>query len=215
MIMINKLTCERLFTTNQIIPIIILNEVEKAIPLAKALYEGGISTMEVTLRTPNALHVIEKIHHEAPFITVGAGTIITDEQYHMAIKHGAQFIVSPGLNSDLISVSNEYNIPFLPGAITPTEVINASHAGFKYLKFFPAESYNGYNALKSLASVFPQVKFCPTGGINLENATKYLELPNVAAVGCSFIATDNLIATNNYAKITELAKQITALVKLH
>ncbi|MFN8770106.1 MAG: bifunctional 4-hydroxy-2-oxoglutarate aldolase/2-dehydro-3-deoxy-phosphogluconate aldolase [Neisseriaceae bacterium] len=208
-----KLTCEAIFAQNKIIPVVVLNDVNKAIPLAHALQDGGINIMEITLRTPNALQIIEKIHNSVSNIIVGAGTILTEDQYHTAIKHGAQFLVSPGLNNALINVKSDYTVPFIPGAITPTEVLCAYNAGFKYLKFFPAESYNGPSALKSLASVFPDIKFCPTGGINLDNIERYLSLPNIAGIGCSFVVTEELITTSNYAQITKLARQVNALTK--
>ncbi|MCE2705640.1 MAG: bifunctional 4-hydroxy-2-oxoglutarate aldolase/2-dehydro-3-deoxy-phosphogluconate aldolase [Proteobacteria bacterium] len=207
------LTSEELFNANKIVPVIVLNDIDKAILVANALNDGGINVMEVTLRTPNALQIIEKLAKEAPYITVGAGTVLSEDQYHMAVKHGAKFIVSPGLTPELAKVKGVYNVPFVPGAITPTEVMYALQYGIDILKFFPAESYNGHMALKSLASVFPKVKFCPTGGINLENANKYLSLSNVVGVGCSFIVTEQLVAQNNFEKITELAKAAAALCK--
>ena len=200
-----KLTCEQIFSKNKIVPVVILNDIEKAVPIANALLEGGISVMEVTLRTPNALAIIEKLTQEVPEMMTGAGTILNDDHYHKAVKHGAQFIVSPGLTPELAQVSKDYDVPFLPGAITPREIMQALLMGFDYLKFFPAESYNGYEVLKALASPLAQAKFCPTGGINISNARKYLALPNVVGVGCSFLIKDDAVASGNYAKITALA----------
>ena len=201
-----KLTCEHLFRLNKFVPVVILNDIDKAVPIAHALLEGGISVMEVTLRTKNALAIIEKLSKEVPQMITGAGTILTDDHYHMAVKHGAQFIVSPGLTPELANVSRDYDVPFLPGAITPTEIMQANLMGFDYLKFFPAESYNGYEVLKALSSPLSHIKFCPTGGINLDNAKKYLALPNVVGVGCSFFIKDDLVASSNFAQITQLAK---------
>ena len=201
------LTCEELFNQNKFVPVVVLNDIEKAVPIAHALLAGGISVMEVTLRTPNALAIIEKLTKEVPQMITGAGTILTDEHYHLAIKHGAKFIVSPGFTPNLAKVAKSYKVPFLPGAITPSEIMQASLHGFNYLKFFPAESYNGYNVLKSLSSPFSSIKFCPTGGINTENAKKYLALANVAGVGCSFLVKDDLVANNDYNQITNLAKE--------
>ena len=206
-----NLTCDILFTQNKVVPVVVLNDINKSIDLANALKAGGISVIEVTLRTPNALQIIEKLANDVPDVTVGAGTVLSEDQYHMAIKHGAKFIVSPGLSDDLINVKCDYDAPFIPGCITPTEVLKASKAGFTHLKFFPSESYNGLSALKSMASVFPHVKFCPTGGITLDNAEKYLKLPNVAGIGCSFVVTDELVKNNQFDKITQLALQITNL----
>jgi 2-dehydro-3-deoxyphosphogluconate aldolase/(4S)-4-hydroxy-2-oxoglutarate aldolase len=196
-----------MFQKNKIVPVVILNDIDKAVPVAHALLEGGISVMEVTLRTPNALAIIEKLNKEVPEMITGAGTILNDDHYHKAVKHGAQFIVAPGLTAELAQVSKEYNVPFLPGAITPTEIMQALLYGFDYLKFFPAESYNGYDVLKALSSPLAAVKFCPTGGINIENARKYLALPNVVGVGCSFLIKEEHVASGNYAKITSIARE--------
>lgn len=208
----NILTCEDIFAKNKFIPVVILDDIERAIPLAKSLLAGGISVMEITLRTQNAFKIIELIATEVPEMTVGAGTILTDDDYHWAIKHKAQFIVSPGLTSGLTQISREYDVPFLPGAITPTEVMQAVALGFKCVKFFPANGNGSYDTLKSLASPFPQIKFCPTGGITLENAKKFLDLPNVVGVGCSFLVNPLLIAANEFDKITAFAKQALSLL---
>jgi 2-dehydro-3-deoxyphosphogluconate aldolase / (4S)-4-hydroxy-2-oxoglutarate aldolase len=205
------LTSETIFNANKIIPVIVLNDINKAILVANALSDGGINIMEVTLRTTNALKIIEELATKASNITVGAGTVLNDEQYHMAVKSGAQFIVSPGLTPQLAKVKSIYNLPFIPGAITPTEIMCALDYGIDFLKFFPSESYNGYSTLKSLSNVFPKVKFCPTGGISLENVSKYMSLPNVAGIGCSFIVTEQLIAENNFEEITQLAKKVVAI----
>lgn len=205
------LTCETIFLNNKIIPVVVLNDISKAVPIARSLMAGGINIMEVTLRTPNALNIIEKISTEVPEMLVGAGTILTDDDYHKAVKHGSKFIVSPGLTDDLVKVSQTYDVAFIPGVITPTEVITAFKSGFRFLKFFPAESFNGLTTLKSYVSVFSQIKFCPTGGITMENASKYLNLPNVAGIGCSFLITEDSINNNAFDKITQLATQITTL----
>lgn len=205
--MIHYLTCEQLFAQNKVIPVVMLNDINKAVAVAHALLQGGISIMEVTLRTPNALAIIHALNKEIPEMIVGAGTILNDDQYHAAVAQGAKFIVSPGLTNELAKVSAAYPVPFLPGAITPTEIMQALLHGFEYLKFFPAESYNGYNTLKALSAPFPQAKFCPTGGINLDNMHKYLSLPNVVGVGCGFLVNDDLINQSNFSQITQLAKQ--------
>jgi len=200
-------TCEELLSKNIFIPVVVLDDITKAIPLAQALIAGGINIMEITLRTKNALTTIEKIVNEIPNMLIGAGTVLNTDQYHLAVKHGAKFIVAPGLTNNLIDVSNNYDVPFLPGAITPTEVMLALEHGFKYLKFFPAENYNGIQTLKAFSSVFSQVKFCPTGGITPDNAKNYLNLENVLSVGCSFLAQSTLIKNNDFAAITEIARK--------
>jgi len=200
-------TCEELLSNNTFIPVVVLDDISKAVPLAQALLAGGIKIMEVTLRTKNAIAIIEKIAHEVPDMIVGAGTVLNFDQYHMAIRHGSKFIVSPGLTKDLVDVARDYDAPFLPGAVTPTEVMLALEHGFNYLKFFPAENYNGVGTLKAFASVFNQVKFCPTGGITPDNAKNYLALSNVLSVGCSFLAPGELIKNNDFAAITEIASK--------
>lgn len=202
--MSNYPTSEQIFTKNKFVPVIVLNEVEKAVPLAQALLAGGISIMEITMRTPNALKIIEVIANEVPDMTVGAGTILGPKDYENAIKYKSQFIISPGFTRDLYEVSRNNDVAYLPGAVTASEVMNALTLGFTYLKFFPANS--GYETLKALASPIPQVKFCPTGGISLENARKFLDLPNIAAVGCSFLASNDLIKANDFDQITANAK---------
>ena len=206
------LDCEQIFAKNRFVPVVVLDDLEKAVPLANALLAGGISIMEITLRTANAFQIIELIANEVPDMLVGAGTILTDDDYHLAIKHKAKFIVSPGITNELIQVSRDYEEPFLPGAITPSEIMHAFNLGFKYLKFFPANASGSYETLKALSSPMPQIKFCPTGGITLENAKKFLDLPNIAGVGCSFLVNNNLVAANEFTKITALAKQALALL---
>lgn len=205
-------TCEELLNNNTFIPVVVLNDINQAIPLAHALLAGGIKIMEVTLRTKNATAIIERIAKEVPEMIVGAGTVLNFDQYHIAIKHGAKFIVSPGLTNGLVEISRDYDAPFLPGAVTPTEVMLALEHGFNCLKFFPAENYNGVGTLKAFSSVFSQVKFCPTGGITPDNAKNYLALPNVSAVGCSFLAPNTLIENNDFAAITEIALKTKSII---
>ncbi|MBP9742940.1 MAG: bifunctional 4-hydroxy-2-oxoglutarate aldolase/2-dehydro-3-deoxy-phosphogluconate aldolase [Burkholderiales bacterium] len=205
--MTHHLSCKELFAQNKVIPVVMLNDINTAVTIAHALLQGGISIIEVTLRTPNALAIIHTLSKEVPEMIVGAGTILNDEQYHSAVAYGAKFIVSPGLTDELAKVSAAYPIPFLPGAITPTEIMQALLHGFEYLKFFPAESYNGYNTLKALSAPFAQAKFCPTGGINLDNMHKYLSLHNVVGVGCGYLVNEDLVKQGNFSQITNLANQ--------
>ena len=184
----------------------IINDENDALKLANALLDSGISIMEITLRTPKALEIIASLKKRLPEMAIGAGTVLNDDQFHTAIKHHSDFIVSPGLTRQLIQVSQNYDAPLLPGAVTPSEIMHAFDNGFEFLKFFPAESYNGIKTLKSLAPVFPNVKFCPTGGITLQNLADYLVLPNVIAVGCSFLADNKLIREGKFNQITQLAR---------
>jgi len=205
----NNLTITQIFDNHNIIPVVTLNDIDCALKVANALMHGGINIIEVTLRTDNALEVIRHLSHNLPQLVVGAGTVLNATQYNLAVENGAQFIVSPGLNQELITTSKKYTLPFLPGAITPSEVLTAYSHGFCHLKYFPAESYNGSSSLKSMASVFPQIKFCPTGGIDLSNANKYLSLANVAAIGCSFLVNQDIINQGDFARITDMALEIT------
>lgn len=209
------LTQANIFDQYKLIPVVAINDPQSAIALAHALLEGGIKIMEITLRTPNALSIINTISSTIPEMLVGAGTILTEDQYHMAIKHGAKFLVSPGLSTNLKIVATEYDIPLIPGAITPTEIMEALDDGFDHLKFFPAESFNGLSTLKTLHAIFPKVKFCPTGGISLTNLEQYIKLPNVATVGCSFLANPELINNGSFAQITAITKQALAIVRNH
>ena len=211
--MIKTLTCEQIFQQNKIIPVIILNDVTKAIPIARAFLAGGINCIEITLRTPKALSIIKHLTQEVPEMIIGAGTVITSHLYQMAIEHGAQFIVSPGITDYLIQTSHDYEVPLLPGAVTPTEVMQAMDHGFNYLKFFPAEAYNGYKVLQSLVSPFPTVKFCPTGGINLLNLKQHMSLSNVVGVGSSFLLQQSWIENNEFNKITLATQEALSLIK--
>ena len=201
------LTIEEFANISKVIPVVVIDEVSSAVPLARALLAGGIGVMEVTLRTNTAFAVIEEISNHVPEMIVGAGSVITDDQYHHAVKMGSRFIISPGLTNDLVHTSRYYDVPFIPGAITPSEVMKAFVRGFSYLKFFPAEASGGFEVIKAMQGPLSNVKFCPTGGITLSNIQKYLSLPNVFAAGCSFIVDKTLINTRDFAKITELSKQ--------
>jgi 2-dehydro-3-deoxyphosphogluconate aldolase/(4S)-4-hydroxy-2-oxoglutarate aldolase len=208
----NSLTAAELFKQNRIIPVVVINEINKAEAVVSALIEGGITAIEVTLRTTNALEIIHLLAKKFPQMLVGAGTVLSDNDYHKAAGNGAKFIVSPGLSYELAKTSGDYTIPFIPGAITPTEIINAYNLGFTHLKLFPAQSFNGIELLKSLSSPFPNIKFCPTGGINMDNIKQYLTLPNVAAVGCSFIVSADIIKNEDYKQITQTCKTLLRII---
>lgn len=201
-----------LFGKSKIVPVVTINDVTQGVLVAQALIKGGIHTIEVTLRTPKALEVIAAISHEVPEILVGAGTVLTVQQYQESVKHGAKFIVSPGLSESLIHVAKDNDVFFLPGAVTPSEVMRALEHDIKLLKFFPANAYNAMLALSAFASVFPQVEFCPTGGISLTNVQSFIALKNVVGAGCSYLVKNEDLLTGNYSNITKLAQQINILV---
>jgi len=197
--------------TGPVIPVIIVDAVADAVPLARALVAGGIRVLEVTLRTPVALAAIRAMVAAVPDAIVGVGTITRAEDFAAAKAAGARFGVSPGLTPALIEAARASDLPLLPGVMTPSEVIAARAAGFTALKLFPAQQAGGIGMLKALASPFGDVTFCPTGGVTFENAPEFLALPNVACVGGSWVAPKEAVANGDWARITALARAASAL----
>jgi len=197
--------------TGPVIPVIIVDAVADAVPLARALVAGGIRVLEVTLRTPVALAAIRAMVAAVPDAIVGVGTITRAEDFAAAKAAGARFGVSPGLTPALIEAARASDLPLLPGVMTPSEVIAARAAGFTALKLFPAQQAGGIGMLKALASPFGDVTFCPTGGVTFENAPEFLALPNVACVGGSWVAPKEAVANSDWARITALAHAASAL----
>lgn len=198
-----------LLSQTRLVPVITIHDVEAAVELATALRDGGLPVLEVTLRTEAGLACIERIAKEVPDVVVGAGTVLTAQQYRDAREAGAQFIVSPGCSDQLVRAAASEGGAFLPGAVTATEVMRMLDADISLLKFFPAQSSGGPAAVKALGGPFPQVTFCPTGGIDLARAQDYLALPNVACVGGSWMVPQNLIESGDWAAITRLASEAT------
>ncbi|WP_375674361.1 bifunctional 4-hydroxy-2-oxoglutarate aldolase/2-dehydro-3-deoxy-phosphogluconate aldolase [Bartonella sp. CL100XZDX] len=188
-----------------VIPVLLIDNLQSAVPLTRALVKGGLKTIEITLRTPNALKAIQKITQEVPEAIVGAGTILNTTHYEKAEQAGAKFIVSPGLSNELINCAKNSEIPLLPAAMTPSELMQALNKGYSYLKFFPAEAAGGISFIEALASPFSDIRFCPTGGITQKSATQWLQLPNVFCVGGSWITPQQLIAISDWDSITALA----------
>lgn len=188
-----------------VIPVLKIDRLEHAVPLARALARGGLPAIEVTLRTPVALDAIKAIASEVPEALVGAGTILNAQQFAQAEEAGSRFIVSPGLTPQLIDAAAKSNVALLPGTITPSEVMAALQAGYTLLKFFPAEQAGGADFLKALSSPLAGVRFCPTGGVSLANAKTYLSLPNVMCVGGSWVAPDALVSAGKWDEIEALA----------
>jgi 2-dehydro-3-deoxyphosphogluconate aldolase/(4S)-4-hydroxy-2-oxoglutarate aldolase len=190
----------------RLVCVAVIDRVEDAAPLAEALLAGGLNCIEVTFRTANAAESIQAIRKKVPQIKVGAGTLLTSENVQQAVDAGAQFGVSPGLSEMVSRVAHENNLPLFPGVITPTEIMRALDLGWRHLKFFPSETFGGLNALKALIGPFGHtgVKFIPTGGITAENLLNYLALPQVAAVGGSWMADRKLVAEKAWSKITSL-----------
>ncbi|MET3661913.1 2-dehydro-3-deoxy-phosphogluconate aldolase [Aquamicrobium ahrensii] len=196
-----------------VIPVLRIADVKQAAPLARALARGGLPAIEITLRTPDALEAIRRVAGEVEEAIVGSGTILDPAQFDAAAQAGSRFIVSPGLTKELLKVSSDSDVPFLPGAITPGEVMAARQAGLSFLKFFPAEQAGGAAFLKALASPIADVKFCPTGGVSAANASGYLGLPNVICVGGSWVAPDDLVENGEWDRIEELARKAAGLRK--
>ena len=194
-----------------VIPVIVIEHVAHAVPLARALIAGGVHVLEVTLRTPVALAAVRAIVDEVPEAIVGVGTLTRPEDMTEALKAGARFGVSPGLTPVLIEAARDSGLPLLPGVMTPSEIIAARLAGFHELKLFPARQAGGTGMLKALAGPFQDVVFCPTGGITAETAPAFLALPNVACVGGSWLTPQAALAAAHWDAITALAKQASAL----
>lgn len=194
-----------------VIPVLKIDRLDDAVPLARALARGGLPAIEITLRTPVALEAIRRAASEVPEAIVGAGTILDAAQFARAEEAGAQFIVSPGLTPELVAAAAASAVPLLPGAITPGEIMAARQAGYSLLKFFPAEQAGGASFLKALASPLAGIRFCPTGGIGAGNAADYLALANVICVGGSWVAPDALVAAGKWDEIEALAREAAAL----
>jgi 2-dehydro-3-deoxyphosphogluconate aldolase/(4S)-4-hydroxy-2-oxoglutarate aldolase len=196
-----------------VIPVIVLNDVAHAVPMARALVEGGIHMLEVTLRTPQALACIEAIAKAVPDAVVGAGTLRSKADAQAAANAGARFAVSPGYTSALGAACRDLGLPLLPGVATGGEIMAAQEDGFTALKFFPAMQAGGSAMLKAWSGPFFDVKFCPTGGISVQNAADFLALPNVLCVGGSWLVPADAMVLGDWARITTLAREAVALRK--
>ena len=194
-----------------VIPVIVIDELAQAVPLARALVAGGVRVLEVTLRTAPALEAIRLIARDVPDAIVGVGTLTRPQDFKDALDAGAQFGVSPGLTPAMIEAAHQTKLPLLPGVFTPSDVVAARLAGFSQLKLFPAQQAGGIGMLKALGGPFPDVMFCPTGGVSAENAPDFLALPNVACVGGSWLVPKAALVAGDWDKITALAKEASAL----
>lgn len=201
-----KTSAEDILKQGPVVPVIVIKKLEQAVPLAKALVDGGINVLEVTLRTECAIDAIRLIAQEVPEAIVGAGTVINAKQLMDVSQAGAQFAISPGLTEELLAAAVQGNIPLIPGISTVSELMLGMNYGLKEFKFFPAEANGGVKALKAITGPFSQVKFCPTGGISLANYRDYLALDNVLCIGGSWLVPEDALNTGNYQKITQLAQ---------
>lgn len=197
-----------------VVPVIKLNHPERdAAPLAKALCEGGVAVAEVTFRAAGAATAIKLMKEACPDMIVGAGTVLTTAQIDEAIAAGAQFIVTPGMDPELVKYSQEKNLPIFPGCTTPTDYHTAYKLGLEVLKFFPAEQSGGLAKIKAMSAPFPMFKVMPTGGISLKNLGDYAKASVIAACGGSYMVTADLIDNQKWAEITDLCKQSVAIVR--
>ena len=207
----NRLNVLNVMRVGPVIPVLVIEDLAQAVPLAKALVAGGVRVLEVTLRTPVALAAIRAMADEVPEAIVGVGTLTRPEDFTKARDAGACFGVSPGLTPALIAAARQSGLPLLPGVMTPSDVIAARQAGFEQLKLFPARQAGGMGMLQALAGPFPDVTFCPTGGITAETAPEFLALPNVGCVGGSWLTPKAALLAGDWGRITELAREANGL----
>ncbi|MCW5662393.1 MAG: bifunctional 4-hydroxy-2-oxoglutarate aldolase/2-dehydro-3-deoxy-phosphogluconate aldolase [Piscinibacter sp.] len=200
-----------LATHGPVIPVIVIQKLEDAVPMAQALVDGGVKVLEITLRTPVALQCMEAIAAKVPGAIVGAGTIRSVADAKAAKNAGCVFGVSPGYTSEVGLACQDMGLPLLPGVSTASEVMMANADGYHFLKLFPATAVGGINLLKALHGPFPDVAFCPTGGITVETAPQFLALPNVKVCGGSWLTPADAVAARDWARITTLARQAGAL----
>lgn len=193
-----------------VIPVVVIEDAAKAVPLARALVAGGVGIIEVTLRTPRALDAVAAISSEVPEIALGVGSVLTAEHVERALDAGAEFLVSPGASLPLLALLAEAPVPVLPGVVTVSEVLTALDHGLTELKFFPAGPAGGPPYLAAMGGPVPQVRFCPTGGVTQANMADYLQLPNVATVGGTWLTPPSLVDGADWARITALASTAVA-----
>ncbi|CAL9293114.1 bifunctional 4-hydroxy-2-oxoglutarate aldolase/2-dehydro-3-deoxy-phosphogluconate aldolase [Streptomyces sp. SudanB91_2054] len=194
-----------------VVPVVVVDDLADAVPLARALVAGGLPAIEVTLRTPVALDAIRAIAAEVPDAVVGAGTVVTAEQVAEVVAAGARFLVSPGWTDALLTAMRDSGVPFLPGVSTTSEVVALLERGVREMKFFPAEAAGGTAYLKALAAPLPQARFCPTGGIGPASAPRYLALPNVGCVGGSWMLPKDAVADRDWGRVEALAREAAKL----
>lgn len=197
----------------RIVPVVKLDCVEDALPLAGALLAGGLPVAEITFRTEAAEESIRRIRHEYPDMLCGAGTIINRQQAECAVRAGAVFLVSPGFSREVTEYALEQNIPVLPGCCSPTEIIYALDYGLKVVKFFPAKQYGGLDTINALAAPFPGIQFMPTGGVSPENLRDFLDNDKIFACGGSWMVSEKLIREGKFEEITRLTKEAVELAK--
>lgn len=202
-----KLMPQEVMNQGPVLPVMVIRNLEQAVPLAKALVAGGIRVLEITLRTPVALEAIRAISREVPDAIVGAGTVTSGDDLKAIVAAGAVFAISPGLTVELLEAANQGDIPLIPGISTISELMAGMARGYSHFKFFPAEAAGGVKMLQAIAGPFPQITFCPTGGISLANYREYLALKNVACIGGSWVAPQEAMDLGDWSRITALARE--------
>lgn len=207
------MTAKEVMQISPIVPVIALEHEEDALPLAKALLEGGINIMEITLRTPAGLKAIEIISKALPQMHVGAGTVLNSSDFKNAVAHGAAFVFSPGISEALMQTSKELNVALIPGVATASEVMLAKNNGFEHCKLFPATLAGGIEILKAFSGPFPSMRFCPTGGVNLDNINDFLSLDNVLCAGGSWIVPKQTMKEKDFKQITKLCIEAMQTIK--
>ena len=207
----SALSIEEVCRLAPVVPVLVIDDLDKAVPLAEALVAGGLRALEVTLRTPVALKAIRAIADAVPDAEIGVGTLMNADDVKASVDAGARFGVSPGFTDAVMDAADAAGLPMLPGVATPSEAMAASDRGLKTLKFFPAEANGGAPVLSAWASPLAGLKFCPTGGVSVKNARDYLGLPNVICVGGSWVAPKAAIASGDWATITRLSKEACTL----
>jgi len=194
-----------------VIPVIVIDKVDDAVPLSRALVAGGVRVLELTLRTPVALEAIRAIARDVDGAIVGVGTITRPAEFERAAAAGARFAVSPGITDELAAAARDVPMPWLPGVMTPSDVMRAASGGLAQLKLFPAQQAGGIGMLKALGGPFPDVRFCPTGGITGATAPEFLAQPNVVCVGGSWLTPSDAVAARDWARVTTLARAASQL----
>ena len=196
---------DRLLKDDRVLPVVVLDEPAQALPLARVYEQCGIGAIEITLRSEGALEAAADVARSYPNMCVGVGTVLRSEQLEQAAHSGLHFAVSPGFSSELVASANTLGMPFLPGVCTVSEVMQAQSMGLRFLKFYPAKLSGGASFLRQIAGMFPDISFCPTGGIDQETLIDYLALPNVFCVGGTWLAPQSLVRQGNWDAIKELA----------
>lgn len=210
----NDVLCDKMYQSG-VIAVLVIDDMKDAVPLARALLEGGVDTMELTLRTPVAMDALGEIKNNVPQMTVGIGTVLTPDQVRQITKLGAAFGVAPGLNPNVVKTAQKEGLPFSPGIVTPSDIECAVELGCNVLKYFPAEPAGGLAYLESMANPYTHLglRYIPLGGLNQDNFRAYLEFPSILAVGGSWIAKRDVIRKNDWKTITDKARQASKMVK--